>query len=97
MIIDIGQKTSLCDRFVVMSAPSQVRVRTIVDSIDEALKRKGEPVRHKEGYRDALWVLLDCAGVVVHVFYEPMRKYYHLENLWGDAPRTYYEKGTHEF
>lgn len=90
--MDIGQKTSFCDHFIVMSATSQVRVRTIVDAIDEVLKKKGLSILHKEGYKDALWVLLDCAGVVVHVFSEELRKFYDLENLWGDAPKRVYTK-----
>lgn len=42
----------------------------------------------REGLEDATWVLLDYGDVVVHVFDEPTRRYYDLERLWADAPRT---------
>jgi hypothetical protein len=31
---------------------------------------------------------VDSADVVVHVFYEPYRKFYDIESLWSDAPRV---------
>jgi len=40
---------------------------------------------HIEGYEHSLWVLLDYGDVVVHLFHEPLRSYYNLERLWGDA------------
>lgn len=40
-----------------------------------------------EGFDSARWVLLDFGDIVVHVFDEPMRGFYDLDGLWGDAPR----------
>ena len=31
--------------------------------------------------------MLDYGDVVIHVFHEPVRRYYDLDGLWGDAPR----------
>jgi len=90
VIMDMKRRTALCDYFVVMSAPSAVRVRAIVDAIDEKLKKSGHRAFHKEGYAECLWVLLDCGDVVAHVFYHEMRTFYNLENLWGDAPKRHY-------
>ncbi len=92
VVMDMRQKTSLCDYFIVMSATSSVRVKTIADFIQEQLKDQGFPLRRKEGYADALWVLLDYGDVIVHVFYQDTRKFYGLEYLWGDAPKTAYLK-----
>lgn len=91
--MEMKGKSSLCEYFVIMSAPSVVRVKAIVDFIQETMKEDGHHSRHKEGYKDALWVLLDYGDVLVHVFEEETRKYYKLEHLWGDAPKHRYLHG----
>ncbi len=83
----MNRGVSFCDAFVLMSAPSTVRVKAIVDGIDEALSTEGLEARHREGALEARWVLLDYGDVVVHVFHEETRKFYALENLWGGIPR----------
>ena len=92
VIMELKQRSSLCDFFVVMSAPSTVRVKAIVDHIEETLKKDGHRARHKEGYTEASWVLLDYGQVIVHVFYHETRKFYGLEHLWGDAPKRNYSQ-----
>ena len=85
--MEMGKKSSFCEFFVVMSAPSTVRVKAIVDHIENSVEDEGLRVKRKEGYQDALWVLMDLGEVIAHVFHEDTRKYYNLENLWGDVPR----------
>ena len=87
MVMEMGRKTGLCEFFVVMSAPSSVRVKAIVDHIEESLEKKGLRVFHKEGLQEGMWVLLDCGDIIAHVFYHETRKFYSLENLWGDVPK----------
>ena len=90
--MEMKGKSSLCDYFLIMSAPSVVRVKAIVDFVEESMKKDGTHARHREGYKDALWVLLDYGDVLVHVFHEDMRRFYQLEHLWGDAPKHHYLK-----
>ena len=90
--MEMGKKSAFCEFFVVMSAPSTVRVKAIVDHIEEAVEGKGLWIKHKEGYHDALWVHLDLGEVIAHVFHEETRKYYNLEHLWGDVPKKRFLK-----
>ena len=90
--MEMAERSSLCEYFVVMSAPSSVRVKAIVDSIEEAMEERGFRARHKEGYAEALWVLLDYGSIVTHVFYHETRKFYDLERLWGDVPKRWFLK-----
>jgi ribosome-associated protein len=92
VIMEMRRQSSFCDFFVIMSASSSIRVKAVVDHVEERLRKEGLHARHREGYAEASWVLLDYGFVVIHVFYPETRKYYDLENLWGDVPRRNYVK-----
>lgn len=85
--MDMTRKSTFCDYFVVMSAPSTVRVKAIVDHLEESLETNGVSKLCRDGYLEARWVLLDCGEVIVHVFHHETREFYDLETLWGDAPK----------
>ena len=73
------------DFFVIVNGSSDRNIRAIVDGIEEALEKKGVSVLYKEGYRQALWVVLDCRDVMIHIFDKSVREFYGLERLWSDA------------
>ncbi len=90
LVMEMGPKSSLCEYFILMSGSSSVRVKSIVDHIEESLEAEGHRVLHKEGYAEAAWVLMDYGHIIVHVFYGDTRKFYDLENLWGDVQKEIY-------
>ena len=90
--MDMSRVSGMCDFFVVCSASSSVRAKTIAENIESRMKRDhGLRLYHREGMLEAKWILLDFGDVVVHVFKEDIRKYYNLESLWGDAPRRHFK------
>ncbi len=91
--MEMKEKSSIGDYFIVMSAPSSVRVKSIVDHIEDKMEKHGLRSFHKEGLAEALWVLMDYGEILVHVFYHETRKFYSLETLWGDAPRRHFSAG----
>ena len=76
------------DYFVIASGGSDRKVKAIAEGIEEALNKKRIRVRHKDGYQQASWIVLDCMDVVAHVFHNQTREFYLLERLWSDAPRV---------
>ena len=86
-VIEIKALSDIADYFLVCSADSDRGVKTIVDNVEQKLKEMGERAIGVEGYTEGRWVLIDAADVVVHVFYEPVRRFYDIEGLWIDAPR----------
>ena len=86
-VIEIKALSDIADYFLVCSADSDRGVKTIVDNVEQKLKQMGERAIGVEGYTEGRWVLIDAADVVVHVFYEPLRRFYDIEGLWIDAPR----------
>ena len=80
--IDIRQKSSIADYFVICEGDTDRQVRAIVDSIVEKAKASGVRPLRISGYEDGSWVVLDYASVIVHVFLPGERSYYDLESLW---------------
>ncbi len=77
---------SVCKYFVICNGTSNTHVSSLADHVqDETLEALNEKVWRKEGLRNAQWVLLDYADVVVHVFQKEYRDFYQLEQLWADA------------
>ena len=100
VILDLRSiKGTIADFFVLCTGNSDTHVDSISDSIEEVVykKTKLEPW-HREGKQNREWILLDYVDVVANVFKKESRKYYSLEQLWGDALITWVndEEGTIE-
>ncbi|HIX83985.1 MAG TPA: ribosome silencing factor [Candidatus Megamonas gallistercoris] len=91
VIMNMHDLTTTTDYFIVCSATTSTQVRAIADNIEEEMAKAGETFLHKEGYRNAEWILLDFGNCIVHVFTEEARRFYGLEDLWGEAPTEHYE------
>jgi len=80
------------DFFIICEGDSNTQVKAISDNIYRRIKQEGGILpSHMEGQQNSLWVLIDYFDTVVHVFYRDTRKFYELEDLWGDAIFTEYE------
>lgn len=76
-----------CNYFVVCHGTSNTQVDAIARSVEETVQELvGEKAWHKDGYKNSLWILLDYADVMVHVFQRETRNHYDIETLWADAP-----------
>ena len=84
--IDVGGRTILADRFVIITGRSKIQTRSIADNIAEKIEGAGLRVARVEGYADGNWILLDLGSVVVHVFTPEQRAFYNLERLWAAVP-----------
>ncbi|WP_371371506.1 ribosome silencing factor [Sporomusa aerivorans] len=91
MIMNLTGISPVTDYFIVCSAPSTTQVQAIADHIIEQLEEQGIKPLHREGYREARWVLLDYGNCVAHIFVEEDRQFYKLERLWGDAKQVSYQ------
>jgi ribosome-associated protein len=86
LIMDMQDVTIITDYFVICSGNSSTQVQAIVDHIEEKMEETCLRVHHREGYREAKWVLMDYGEIIVHVFQNEDRAFYDLERLWADAP-----------
>ena len=85
--LDLRGIIGYADYFVVCSGNTERQTKAIHDAIYETMKREhGITPRRVEGLPEAKWILMDYLDVVVHVFTPDLRRYYRLEQLWGEAP-----------
>ncbi|HYC39931.1 MAG TPA: ribosome silencing factor [Chitinophagaceae bacterium] len=77
---------AVADFFIVCEASSQPQIRAIADNVEEKVwERCEEGPYHHEGLQKLQWVLIDYVNVVVHIMLPEIRKFYRLEEMWGDA------------
>jgi ribosome-associated protein len=75
-----------CKNFIICHGNSVTQVDAIAHSVEDTVEELiNERAWHKDGYRNSIWILLDYADVMVHIFQKESRKFYDLENLWADA------------
>jgi ribosome-associated protein len=93
VLLELKGRTSFTDYFLLCSGKSDRQVQAIAQGIEETLKKRGIRPLGQEGVMGGKWILLDYEDVVVHIFLEPMRKFYDLEGLWVDAPKMDIQEG----
>lgn len=92
--IDVESKTSLCDYFIICSGRSSTQVKSLAENLEEKMeKERNISPRRREGVREGRWAVLDYEDVIVHIFNDEERDFYHLERLWEDGKNlTRYEE-----
>ena len=88
VLLKVDHFTTIADYFFICSGRSNRQVQSVAEHIQAQVKKTGgfRPLG-TEGLGQGHWVLLDYGDVVVHVFYEPVRRIYDLESLWIEAQK----------
>jgi len=76
------------DFFVICSGRNSRQTKSISDEVHFGMKREELIPRSIDGARDGNWVIADYLDVVLHVFTPDTRRFYDLEDLWGDVPQV---------
>lgn len=90
VVMDLRKvKHAIADYFIICSGNSDTQIDAISDSVEEEIHKlsKQNPWK-REGKENKEWILLDYVDVVAHIFNKDKRKFYGLEELWGDAEIT---------
>ena len=82
----VREKTDLCDYFVIASGSNAPQIRAMGERVEELVEREyGVTPTRTEGVRDGRWAVVDYGDVIVHMFNDETRLFYHLERLWTDG------------
>jgi ribosome-associated protein len=88
MLLSVTEFCSFADFFLICSGGSRRHVLALAQHLEEALAQVGVKPLGVEGLTEGQWVLMDYNALVVHIFMEPLRDFYNLEDLWSEAPKT---------
>ncbi|MBQ3020413.1 MAG: ribosome silencing factor [Clostridia bacterium] len=82
----VREKTDLCDYFVIASGSNAPQIRAMGERVEELVEKNlGVVPTRTEGVRDGRWAVVDYGDVIVHIFNDETRLFYHLERLWMDG------------
>jgi len=85
VIIDIAEKSSFADYFVIASGGSERQVGTLAGEIEDQFAKEGILTRSVEGKQTSGWILMDFGDVIVNIFTVEQRERYKIEKVWSDC------------
>jgi ribosome-associated protein len=95
-VLDLRKVSGIADFFVIGSASNPTQASAMAEEISSQMRINGIEALSKEGLKtNTDWILLDYGDIIVHVFHEPSRTVYDLEQLYKNAlsvdiPESYY-------
>lgn len=84
-VIDISKVSVIADYFIIANGNNVSQIQAMADEVEEKLYKAGCPLKQKEGYTNANWVLLDFGDIIIHIFDKENRLFYDLERIWRDG------------
>lgn len=77
---------TICQYFVLCTGNSPAQVQALARSVEDSVRKAGggSPLA-VVGTQHSMWVAMDYADVMVHIFLPEEREFYDLEHLWADA------------
>lgn len=85
MIIDIAEKSSFADYFILASGRNERQIGALRDDVEDALAQAGMLVKSVEGKKESGWILMDYGDIIVNILTEEMRERYNIEKVWADC------------
>lgn len=86
--LKIGHLTVIAEHMVIANGKSMLQVKALAETVEDRLREIGISPLRREGYSEGRWIVMDYGHVLVHIFHEQEREYYHLERLWMDGSNS---------
>ncbi len=86
LLLDIRDQAVFTDFFLLCNGENERQLQALADGIAESAKKEMNTQPWGiEGEAASGWLLVDFGDVVVHLFSAEKRRYYNLDDLWGDG------------
>lgn len=85
MMIDIAEKSSFADFFVLATAGSERQLGTLAEDVEDKFAEMEIEPKSKDGRPETGWILVDGGDIIVNLFTEETRDKYTLERIWNDC------------
>ena len=95
-VLDLRNVSGIADFFVIGSASNPTQAAAMAEEISHQMRMNGVEALSREGLKHSTdWILLDYGDIIIHVFHEPSRMVYDLDQLYKNAisveiPESYY-------
>lgn len=84
-VLDLREVANIADYFLVATAANKAHLKALSDGLQRLFKNAHLRDVRSAGTAESGWAILDCEGVMIHLFSQEMRDLYDLEKLWKDA------------
>ncbi len=84
-LLDVRGLSQICDFILVASGTSDRQMRSVAEDMEELAEKAGYQRFRMTGDSLDTWIVVDFVDLVVHLFEPGRRRFYDLENLWGDS------------
>src|SRR5690606_8309635 len=85
VMMDLRGQSDLADVQFVCSGDNNRQTRAIAEAIEARCKQLGIRPVAVEGKQAGNWILMDYGSTLIHIFFDYLRDYYALEQLWPKA------------
>jgi ribosome-associated protein len=93
VLLDLKGMSDLCDYQLICSADNERQTGAIASAIEDGLRiALGVKPSAIEGKTNGHWILMDYGALSIHIFYDYLRDYYALEEIWPQATLVSLEK-----
>ena len=82
---ELLEQSPITDYYVNVTGRSATQVASLADELAYKLSLCGKDAARIEGKSGNSWILVDYGDVIVHIFNDETRLFYHLERLWTDG------------
>ena len=88
VLLDLREVGGPSDFFLIVSGESEPHLKAIAGEMEKGIREEsGRKPFRVSGNSPSQWMILDYGDVLVHIMHTQKRKFYRLEDLWGDAVR----------